>query len=103
LAAKLFRLACAHAYAPGCSHLGELYRDGRGVRQSREAAASWAAEGCEGGDAPGCAALGNYYLAGSGVVRDEARGQELIDRAWKACDLGDAEACRTLGRTRKSH
>jgi hypothetical protein len=74
--------------------LGELYEDGKGVRQDFVQAAAWYRKAADLGDIEAEKRLANLYNLGWGVPQDFA--QEL---AWerKAADQGDAEAAQRVG------
>jgi TPR repeat protein len=78
----------------GCSNLGALYEEGRGVEKDERRAASLYEKACQGGNAGGCSNLGFLYLNGSGVERDESRAASLYE---KACQGGFATGCSNLG------
>jgi len=56
--------------APAMALMGELYRDGLGLRRSMEEATHWYRLAANRGDPPAAFALGMAYLQGQGVARD---------------------------------
>lgn len=70
---------------PGwCEVLGEMYEDGKGVKQDYFKAAKLYQKACDGGDARGCFNLGGMYYRGHGVKRNKTNAKELYD---KACNM----------------
>ncbi len=53
-AAEVDRRACDRGEADGCTNLGVLYEDGKGVPQDQAQAAAYYRRGCEGGSTQGC-------------------------------------------------
>ena len=56
--------------APAMALMGELYRDGLGLRRNLEEATHWYRLAADRGDPPAAFALGMAYLQGQGVARD---------------------------------
>jgi uncharacterized protein len=61
--------------------LGELLRQGLGVRQDAAKAADWYRIAAERGDANAAFSYAMMLLRGEGVARDVARGQQLLEKA----------------------
>jgi uncharacterized protein len=93
-AAALFTKACDAGSALGCSNLGILFEQGRGVGKDEARAAALYTKACDAGNEGGCYFLGNMFVEGRGVGKDEARAASLLT---KACDRGFAPGCSTLG------
>ena len=90
-AANFFEKACEGGNAAGCSNLGFLYANGRGVRQSYAKAAKLYKKACEGGDAKSCYNLGISYANGQGVRQNYSIAKDLFG---KACDMGFELGCK---------
>ena len=73
-----------------CWFVGELYEEGKGVRQDYAKAAEYYKKGCDLGYAMPCEALGSLYMKGKGVPRNRSSAKRLFG---KACDFGSQEAC----------
>jgi hypothetical protein len=54
-AAALYEQACTGGDATGCTNLGMLYKNGRGVPKDERRAAALLAQACEAGDSAACA------------------------------------------------
>ena len=93
-AASMWRKSCEGGYALGCSTLGWMYAEGRGVAQDEAKAVSLYRQACEGGNALGCNNLGVMYEQGRGVAQDDA---EAVSLYRLACEGGDAGGCNNLG------
>lgn len=93
--ARAFEAACDKSYAPGCTHLGELYLHGIGVERDLDRARRLLAEGCEAEDWYGCTLLGELYESGRIPDRGLAEARELHARA---CDHDVPRGCAGLGR-----
>jgi TPR repeat protein len=86
--------ACDGGALTGCTNLGVMYSDGRGVTQNAARAVELLRRACDGGDMFGCTNLGVIYSDGRGVAQDAARAVELYRQA---CDGGDMNGCANLG------
>jgi TPR repeat protein len=74
-------------YVPGCSNLGALFLQGRGVSKDEARAAALFTKVCEGGEATGCFNLGVLLQAGG---KDNAGAVEAYRRG---CAPGDQGSC----------
>jgi TPR repeat protein len=61
--------------------LGELYRQGLGVKQDLARAADWYRIASERGDMNAAFAFGMMLLRGEGVARDVVRGRQMLEKA----------------------
>ena len=86
-AAQLYQKACDGGNVGGCSNLGVLYENGRGVKQDYQKAAQLYQKACDGGIAKGCSNLGVLYGNGLSVNQDYQKAAQLFQ---KACDGGNA-------------
>ena len=109
---SLLAKACDGQSAHGCSHLGEVYRDGRGVDRSDDRAASLFMLACQGQHAVGCrhlsamianghvlaGALGRYARihSGDGTPVADPRIQRTLDALIRGCAKGDDKACGAI-------
>ena len=89
-AAQLYQKACDSGYALGCSGIGALYAEGKGVRQDYQKAAHFYQKACDGGVAGGCGILGVFYEYSQGVRQNFPTAKEYYG---KACDLGLQAGC----------
>jgi TPR repeat protein len=64
--------------------LGEIYRQGLGIREDARAAADWYRLAAERGDINAVFALGMAMLEGRGTARDPARAGTLLEKAANA-------------------
>ena len=95
--------ACSKYDGAGCTRLGWLYDQGRGVRQDFQEAQTYYEKACNLSDADGCRYLGILYEVGWGGVRQNKKfAKEYYGRAcdlgselgcYKACDLGSQKGC----------
>lgn len=86
-----FQKACEErAYAPGCTHLGEMYQYGIGVKKDLSQAIALYEEGCKAKDFWGCHLLGKLHFSGEGVVKDESKALPLFT---KGCSQGYIQSC----------
>ena len=74
----------------GCFVLGDLYYEGKGVKQNYQKAAQLYQKSCDGWDSEGCYNLGVLYENGYGVKKDNAIAKKYYG---KACDLGLQKGC----------
>ena len=89
----LLRTACEHGATLGCTTLGAMYAQGRGVPRSDAKALPLFARACESGEAGGCFSAGMLALTGRGIAASVAEAVRHFDRG---CRLGHAEACARL-------
>ena len=73
---------------PAMTILGELYRDGLGVRTDPAEAARWYKLAADRGDAQGAYALALAHLQGRGVPVDRRAGRELLAKAAAGNHVG---------------
>jgi len=81
--------------AQGCSNLGNMYRDGRGVPKDDSRAVQLYQRGCAEGNPVGCTNLGFMYEESRVMARDRNRAAQLYQ---KGCNLGGAQACAKVKR-----
>jgi len=98
---KLLTKSCDAGNATGCGELGAMYLKGQGVAKNETKGINLMNQSCDGGDALACTLLGLMYLDGKeGVVKDEAKGNKLLNKGAKglpaACNSGDIRACETI-------
>nr|WP_237393020.1 tetratricopeptide repeat protein [Helicobacter pylori] len=77
----------------GCSNLGALYYNGKGVGKDLTKAAYFYSKACELKEGYGCGALGSSYYNGYGVEKDLIKATQFYS---KACKLGYKKACELL-------
>ncbi len=85
--------ACSGGSVEGCTSLGLLYFEGRGVKKDFNKALELWRKACNGNaavNARGCHMLAISYDFGEGVAKDPARARMLYG---KACRLGAKKAC----------
>jgi len=80
-AAGLYERACDAGELVGCTRLGLLYGEGRGVEVDASRAAALHRRACDGDSPLGCAHLGRSYETGLGVAPDVARAATLYEDA----------------------
>jgi hypothetical protein len=93
-AVPLMTAACDGGDAAGCSALGLMYQNSRGVIQDDFKAASYYRKACDGGIANGCTNLGWMTESGRGTDKDIAKAVSLYRQG---CDAKDAYGCELLG------
>jgi TPR repeat protein len=93
-AAALYLRSCRFEHPDGCSALGYMYEQGRGVPRDVAVAATLYERACRGGNGRACASLGAMYRVGLDVPRDDARAAALLRQA---CERGDGDGCAGLG------
>lgn len=84
---------CNNGNAGSCVDLGNLYYDGKGVKQDYKKASELYNKACEMGYAVGCYNLGIYYYN----RRDYNAAMEFYG---KACDLGYQKGCDKYAKMR---
>src|SRR5574344_419046 len=82
--------ACSLNDGGGCTKLGWLYDDGRGVRQDYKQAKTYYEIACNLYNAQGCFNLGLLYAKGQGVKQNY---KQVKTYFRKACDLGLQFGC----------
>jgi hypothetical protein len=87
--------ACANEEMEGCTQLGLLYEEGKGVTLNYAEANGLYQKGCQGGEMPACSYLGFQYEDGEGVPQDYSQAYKFFQ---KACDGGRMASCLSLGR-----
>jgi len=89
-AAELWQKACDDGNTGGCSGLGFLYANGKGVKHDYQKAAQLFQKACDGGEALSCNGLGALYAEGKGVRQNFSTAKQYYG---KACDLGLQLGC----------
>ena len=89
-AVHLTARACELGATRGCTSLGSLYLEGRGVEEDEPRAVRLFAESCAGGEAAACYNLGLLFEQGRGVEADAHRAGMLFEQA---CLDGMKQAC----------
>jgi hypothetical protein len=92
-ALPLLTIACDGGEAIGCSNLGQMFENGKGVAEDDARAARFYQEGCEGGSPDGCYKLGSMYENGRGVTENLFK---AVSFYRKGCDGGSAPGCTGL-------
>ena len=72
------------------SNLGNMYADGKGVRQDYAQAVAWYRKAYAQGHAKAAYNIGVRYYNGEGVRQNYSIAKEWLG---KACDLGDQQGC----------
>ena len=85
-----YEKACNLNNATGCSNLGFLYSQGKGVRQEHSKANSYFEKACNLNYGGGCTNLGVSYVKGEGVRQNKTTAKWYFG---KACDYGDQDGC----------
>ena len=75
--------------------LGNVYSDGRGVKQDDFEAVKWYRKAAEQGDATAQGMLGAAYILGKGVQVNKSLAKEWFR---KACGNGEQKACEFYGK-----
>ena len=89
-----FRFACEDKnYAAACTHLGDMYAAGVGVKQDGEKAKKLYEEACKASDTYGCYRKGHLYLNGLGVEPNQLKAFRLFE---KGCQQNHMQACVDL-------
>lgn len=88
-AAEWFRKAADQGHPQACISLGCLYRDGRGVAQSHEAAFEMFWKAAAKGDAFAMHELGVFYGTGRGVPANQAEAEFWLSRSEMHMMLAD--------------
>ncbi len=101
LAKEFLEIGCDYEVGDGCSKLGEMYAEGKGVEKNDSKAREYYGKAkeyykkaCDLNGANGCYSLGLIYEGGKGVKRDYIKAKEYYE---KACNLNDDTGCFALG------
>ena len=86
--------ACNLDNGLGCSVLGVLYAEGKGVRQDYQQAKTYFEKACNLDEVRGCFNLGVLYCRGDGVRQDYQQAKTYYE---KACNLDEGQGCYNLG------
>jgi len=89
---------CDSGDASGCSDLGYLYYQGKGVKQDYFKAADLFKKACDARNPFGCDILGMMYETGQGVRQSLGKARELYG---KECDLKEQLGCINYARLNK--
>lgn len=87
------RRACDLGWGRSCGTLGDMHRDGKGVKQDGAAAIAAYERQCSAGgyfDGEGCHSAGKVLVDGTVLARDPRRALKYFERA---CDLHVVRAC----------
>lgn len=87
---KKLESSCDNGDMDACSSLGELYNNGKGVKQNSQKAVELYQKACDGRISGSCAILGALYADGKDVRQDYAMAKKYYG---KACDLGLQAGC----------
>ena len=80
---KSLQKACDGGDAAGCTQLGFLYLEGKGVKKDYLKAVKLYQKGCDGGNAVGCMLLGFMYEKDKGVKQNDLRALKYYKKAVK--------------------
>ena len=78
--------------------VGDMYKEGLGVKQDDVEAVKWFRQAAEQGDTDAQTLLGFSYLLGTGIQVNKALAKEWLG---KACDNGDQQGCEAYGELNK--
>ena len=92
-ALRWYRKAAEQGDARAQYNLGNMYRNGRGVKQDNHEAMRWYRKAAEQGEALAQSNLGVMYAEGRGVKRDD---REAVRWYRKAAEQGHASAQGTI-------
>ena len=98
LAAEWLRNAADQGNANAQGLMGDLYRDGEGVRKDAALAAEWYRKAADQGDADAQGTLGFMYYRGEGVPEDRALAAEWLGRAAEQGRIWAKEWSREIDR-----
>ena len=94
-AKQLLEHTCKDTFTKGCGDLGQMYLQGKGIKQDNQQAIVLLKKGCEyNNDIKACSTLGSLYITGQYVKEDYESAYTFFD---KACSGGDALACYNMG------
>ena len=94
-ARKRYMQACDGNIAAGCTRLGILFEEGRGVDADPARARLLFKRACTASEADACMRLGDLWRTGKGGQEQHATAKEYYKTA---CDLGNEDGCRMLDR-----
>ena len=92
-ARKRYMQACDGDIAAGCTRLGILFEEGRGVDADPARARLLYKRACTASEPDACMRLGDLYRTGKGGREQHAAAKETYTAA---CDLGNDDGCRML-------
>lgn len=78
--------------------VGDMYKEGLGVKQDDVEAVKWYRQAAEQGEANAQAILGFSYLLGKGIQVNKSLAKEWFG---KACDNGNQDGCEYYGKLNK--
>lgn len=78
--------------------VGDMYKEGLGVKQDDVEAVKWYRKAAEQGEANAQAILGFSYLLGKGIQVNKSLAKEWFG---KACDNGNQDGCEYYGKLNK--
>lgn len=105
-ASAFYDKACEGGYFAGCNNLAVMYERGEGVTADSVKAAALYSKACDAGDYLACKNLGSLFERGDGISKDLKKAATLFEKSCehddlkscrKACELGEASACRFIG------
>ena len=73
----------------GCSYLGEMYEEGKGVSKDYTKAKKFYKKACDMGEGVGCYNLGKMYEKGKGVTKDYTKAKKFYKKASNLGYIGD--------------
>jgi TPR repeat protein len=94
IAFAYFLEACKLGKGAGCTDVGYMFANGKGVAKELERGPEFYQRGCDLGNLVGCANLGFCYQNGQGVANDDAK---ALFYFRKACDGGEGRGCTDYG------
>jgi hypothetical protein len=89
-----YKKQCDNGNSKGCSNLGSMYIQGKGVKKDYFKAVEYYQKACDLNSGDGCVLLGSMYGLGAGVKQSDLKAVEYYQ---KACDLDDGESCFDIG------
>ena len=90
---KYYQKGCDLNSAFGCSWMGYLYENAKGVSQNFNHAINLYSKGCRGNNEFGCSSLGGMYLHAKGTEQDY---EKALSFYTKGCKLGSNFGCSNL-------
>jgi|694.fasta_scaffold75288_2 TPR repeat protein len=91
---KELEIACIWGNSKGCSNLGVLYDEGKGVEQDYFKAKDYFEKACNLNSGDGCYYVGRLHHNGNGVKQDYFKAKDYFE---KACNLNNALGCVAHG------